>query len=134
MDFETSAEQTANMEGAKIRKIVVRKGATLTLEGKYWLENDHTNISFDVLGDSHYALEVEEGATLQVLNGKTLEAGSSFSAIIDGTFNVKNNASVKVAQGEVVTIKGTGTVFASQVAAFDWNKDAAFGGNWTVKY
>lgn len=70
LDFETSAEQTANMEGAKIRKIVVRKGATLTLEGKYWLENDHTNISFDVLGDSHYALEVEEGATLQVLNGK----------------------------------------------------------------
>lgn len=135
LDFETSAEQTANMEGAKIRKIVVRKGATLTLEGKYWLDNDHTNYEyFDALGDSHYALEVEEGATLQVLNGKTLEAGSSFNAIINGTFNVKNNASVKVAQGEVVTIKGTGTVFASQVAAFDWNKDAAFGDNWTVKY
>lgn len=134
LDFETSAEQTANMEGAKIRKIVVRKGATLTLEGKYWLENDHTNFEyFDALGDSHYALEVEEGATLQVLNEKTLEAGSSFNAIINGTFNVKNNASVKVAQGEVVTIKGTGTVFASQVAAFDWNKDASFSGDWTVK-
>lgn len=135
LDFETSAEQTANMEGAKIRKIVVRKGATLTLEGKYWLENDHTNYEyFDALGDSHYALEVEEGATLQVLNGKTLEAGSSFNAIINGTFNVKNNASVKVAQDAEVTIKGTGTVFASQVAAFDWTKDASFGGDWTVKY
>lgn len=135
LDFETSAEQTANMEGAKIRKIVVRKGATLTLEGKYWLENDHTNYEYvDALGDSHYALEVEEGATLQVLNGKTLEAGSSFNAIINGTFNVKNNASVKVAQDAEVTIKGTGTVFASQVAAFDWTKDASFGGDWTVKY
>lgn len=134
LDFETSAEQTANMEGAKIRKIVVRKGATLTLEGKYWLENDHTNYEYIALGDSHYALEVEEGATLQVLNGKTLEAGSSFNAIINGTFNVKNNASVKVAQDAEVTIKGTGTVFASQVAAFDWTKDASFGGDWTVKY
>lgn len=135
LDFETSAEQTANMEGAKIRKIVVRKGATLTLEGKYWLDNDHTNYEyFDALGDSHYALEIEEGATLQVLNGKTLEAGSSFNAIINGTFNVKNNASVKVAQDAEVTIKGTGTVFASQVAAFDWTKDESFGGDWTVQY
>ena len=127
--------QDAVLDGAKVRKILVHKGVTLTLSGNFWLADDgmvYPSDPIEALGDSYKALEVEEGAVLQVINGTTLTAKDSFTATIDGKFRVENTGSVTTAQGKIVTITGDGVVEASKVN-FKWTKDSTFSGDWTVK-
>lgn len=123
LEVESNVAQ-AGLDGANVEKILVKEGATLSLEGKWWLEDSHIN-NEGMLGDYYNALEVEEGATLQVLNGKTLTAGQKFTATVDGKLRAENASKV---QGDV-TIDGTGIV---EVATkdFDWTK-GIFSGDWT---
>ena len=123
LEFEADATQ-AGLSGANVEKILVKSGATLSLEGEWWLEDSHLNMA-GILGDSYNALEVEEGATLQILNGKTLTAGQAFTATVDGKMRAENASKV---QGDV-TIDGTGVVEVA-TADFSWTK-GTFSGDWT---
>ena len=105
---------------ANVEKILVKSGATLSLEGNWWW-TDKT--SDDKLAQTYNALEVEEGAVLQVLNGKELRYGGLLSSNVDvyinGKMIVQNTAKVK---GRV-TVKGTGTVEnASADVNFAWTR------------
>lgn len=123
LEFEADATQ-AGLSGANVEKILVKSGATLSLEGEWWLEDSHLNMA-GILGDYYNALEVEEGATLQILNGKTLTAGQAFTATVDGKMRAENASKV---QGDV-TIDGTGVVEVA-TADFSWTK-GTFSGDWT---
>lgn len=123
LEFEADATQ-AGLSGANVDKILVKSGATLSLEGEWWLENTQQPQVY-MMGDSYNALEVEEGATLQVLNGKTLTAGQEFTATVDGKLRAENASKV---QGDV-TIDGTGVVEVA-TADFSWTK-GTFSGDWT---
>ena len=120
LEFEADATQ-AGLSGANVEKILVKSGATLSLEGEWWLEDSHLNMA-GILGDYYNALEVEEGATLQILNSKTLTAGQAFTATVDGKMRAENASKV---QGDV-TIDGTGVVEVD----FSWTK-GTFSGDWT---
>ena len=123
LEFEEDATQ-AGLSGANVDKILVKSGATLSLEGEWWLENTQQPQVY-MMGDSYNALEVEEGATLQILNGKTLKAGQAFTATVDGKMRAENASKV---QGDV-TIDGTGVVEVA-TADFSWTK-GTFSGDWT---
>lgn len=123
LEFEADATQ-AGLSGANVDKILVKSGATLSLEGEWWLENTQQPQVY-MMGDSYNALEVEEGATLQILNGKTLTAGQAFTATVDGKMRAENASKV---QGDV-TIDGTGVVEVA-TADFSWTK-GTFSGDWT---
>lgn len=123
LEFEADATQ-AGLSGANVEKILVKSGATLSLEGEWWLEDSHLNMA-GILGDYYNALEVEEGATLQILNSKTLTAGQAFTATVDGKMRAENASKV---QGDV-TIDGTGVVEVA-TADFSWTK-GTFSGDWT---
>ena len=123
LEFEADATQ-AGLSGANVEKILVKSGATLSLEGEWWLEDSHLNMA-GILGDYYNALEVEEGATLQILNSKTLTAGQAFTATVDGKMRAENASKV---QGDV-TIDGTGVVEVA-TADFSWTK-GTFSGEWT---
>ena len=123
LEFEADATQ-AGLSGANVEKILVKSGATLSLEGEWWLEDSHLNMA-GILGDYYNALKVEEGATLQILNGKTLTAGQAFTATVDGKMRAENASKV---QGDV-TIDGTGVVEVA-TADFSWTK-GTFSGDWT---
>ena len=123
LEFEADATQ-AGLSGANVEKILVKSGATLSLEDEWWLEDSHLNMA-GILGDSYNALEVEKGATLQILNGKTLTAGQAFTATVDGKMRAENASKV---QGNV-TIDGTGVVEVA-TADFSWTK-GTFSGDWT---
>ena len=123
LEFEADATQ-AGLSGANVDKILVKSGATLSLEGEWWLENTQQPQVY-MMGDSYNALEVEEGATLQILNGKTLTAGQAFTATVDGKMRAENASKV---QGNV-TIDGTGVVEVA-TADFSWTK-GTFSGDWT---
>ena len=123
LEFEADATQ-AGLSGANVDKILVKSGATLSLEGEWWLENTQQPQVY-MMGDSYNALEVEEGATLQILNGKTLKAGQAFTATVDGKMRAENASKV---QGDV-TIDGTGVVEVA-TADFSWTK-GTFSGDWT---
>lgn len=123
LEVETNAAQ-AGLSGANVEKILVKSGATLSLEGEWWLEDTKQTPGL-LLGDTYNALEVEEGATLQVLNGKTLTAGQEFTATVDGKLRAENASKV---QGDV-TIDGTGVVEVA-TADFSWTK-GTFSGDWT---
>lgn len=110
----------AELRGAKVEKILVKAGATLSLEGNWWW----TDKASDKLAQSYNGLEVEAGATLQVLNGKTLTyAGTAaLDAYINGKMKVQNTGKVK---GNV-TVKGTGKVEnASGDANFSWTRGSS---------
>ena len=92
LEFEADATQ-AGLSGANVEKILVKSGATLSLEDEWWLEDSHLNMA-GILGDYYNALEVEEGATLQILNSKTLTAGQAFTATVDGKMRAENASKV----------------------------------------
>lgn len=130
-----AAVQNTDMAGVKVRKILVHKGTTLTLSGDFWLADENAVYPSDpieALGDSYKALEVEEGAVLQVINGTTLTAKDSFTATVDGKFRVENTGVVATAENETVEVAGSGVVEASKVN-FTWSKNTGFTGDWTVK-
>lgn len=124
LEFEKDATQ-ADLNGANVQKILVKSGATLKLEGKWSLEKKANGYE---LGNSYEALEVEEGATLKVVNGKTLEAVKEFDILANGTFRAENNSIIK----GFATFKGNGVVFIS-TKDFSWNQ-GAFTGEWTWEY
>ena len=111
--------QTA-VNDTKVEKILVKAGATLSLEGTWYYWSDAT--STDKLAQTYNALEVEKGALLQVLNGKTLKYKTSTGAIayIDGTMRVENSAKVL----GTVTVKGTGKV-ENASGDFDWTRGSS---------
>lgn len=110
------AYEQAELRGAKVEKILVKTGATLSLEGNWWWTNKASNKK---LAQSYNGLEVEQGALLQVLNGKTLRCNNEITAYVDGKMVVQNTAKV---QG-TVTVKGTGKVEnASADGSFTWTK------------
>ena len=106
----------AGLQGAYVKKILVKAGATLSLEGNWWL-NDKA--SSQKLAQSYNGLEVEQGALLQVLNGKILDSKYTIIAYVNGRMVVQNTAKVR---GNV-TVKGTGKVEnASADANFEWTR------------
>ena len=111
--------QTA-VNDTKVEKILVKAGATLSLEGTWYYWSDAT--STDKLAQTYNALEVEKGALLQVLNGKTLKYKTSTGAVayIDGTMRVENSAKVL----GTVTVKGTGKV-ENASGDFDWTRGSS---------
>lgn len=121
LEFEKDATQ-ADLNGANVKKILVKSGATLKLEGKWSLEKKANDYE---LGNSYEALEVEEGATLKVVNGKTLEATNYFDVLVNGTFRAENNSMIKGS----ASFAGNGVVFIS-TKDFSWNK-GTFTGEWT---
>lgn len=127
LEFTENATQK-DLSGAAVRKVLVKSGVTLKMEGtEWWLENA-TDIT---LGASYNALEVENGATLEVLNGKTLSSKTSITAVVDGKFRAENNSKVQVAKEEVaVDITGTGVVEVA-TSTFEWTQNEAFAGKWT---
>lgn len=124
LEFEKDATQVG-LSDAKVRKILVKSGVTLKLEGE-WLLEDKVN-DFE-LGNSYEALEVEEGATLEVLNGKTLKAAQEFDVLVNGTFRAENNSKIEGS----ASFAGNGVVFIS-TKDFSWNK-GTFTGEWTNNY
>lgn len=124
LEFEEDATQVG-LSGAKVRKILVKSGVTLKLEGEWWLEDKANDFE---LGNSYEALEVEEGAILEVLNGKTLKAGQEFNVLVNGTFRAENNSKIEGS----ASFAGTGVVFIS-TKNFSWNK-GTFTGEWTNNY
>lgn len=134
LEFNETATQKENLTGAKIRKILIHEGVTLTLSGKFWLQDEgmvYPSDPIEALGDSYKALEVEKNATLQVVNGTTLIAADSFKATVDGKFRVENRGKVTTENSSTVSVDGTGVVEAAMVN-FGWTK-GTFTGNWTVK-
>lgn len=121
LEFEKDATQVG-LSGAKVRKILVKSGVTLKLEGEWWLANKGQDF---LLGESYEALEVEEGATLEVLNGKTLKAAQEFDVLVNGTFRAENNSKIEGS----ASFAGNGVVFIS-TKDFSWNK-GTFTGEWT---
>lgn len=111
--------QTA-VNDTKVEKILVKAGATLSLEGTWYYWSDAT--STDKLAQTYNALEVEKGALLQVLNGKTLKYKTSTGAVayIYGTMRVENSAKVL----GTVTVKGTGKV-ENASGDFDWTRGSS---------
>lgn len=124
LEFEKDATQVG-LSGAKVRKILVKSGVTLKLEGEWWLEDKVNDFE---LGNSYEALEVEEGATLEVLNGKTLKAAQEFNVLVNGTFRAENNSKIE----GTASVNGAGVVFIS-TKAFSWN-EGTFTGEWTNNY
>lgn len=124
LEFEKDATQVG-LSGAKVRKILVKSGVTLKLEGEWWLEDKVNDFE---LGNSYEALEVEEGATLEVLNGKTLKAAQKFNVLVNGTFRAENNSKIE----GTASVNGAGVVFIS-TKAFSWN-EGTFTGEWTNNY
>lgn len=119
--FEKSAETyvQAGLGGAKVEKILVESGATLSLEGDWWWTNASDP---DKLATSYKGLEVEAGALLQVLNDKVLNSKNEIDAYINGKMVVQNTAKV---QG-TVTVYGTGKVEnASSDASFSWTRGSS---------
>ena len=97
-------EETTVLQGSITEDVTLKSGQTYELTGAY---------------------TVEEGATLQILNGKTLTAGQAFTATVDGKMRAENASKV---QGDV-TIDGTGVVEVA-TADFSWTK-GTFSGDWT---
>lgn len=124
LEFEKDATQKG-LSGAAVRKILVKSGVTLKLEGEWWLANKGQDF---LLGESYEALEVEEGATLEVLNGKTLKAAQEFDVLVNGTFRAENNSKIEGS----ASFAGNGVVFIS-TKDFSWNK-GTFTGEWTNNY
>lgn len=102
---------------AKVAKILVKSGATLSLEGTWWWANNNSTTK---LARTYKALEVEKGAQLEVLNNTTLDSqNAGIVAYIDGKMRVENTAIVK---GDV-KVKGTGRVdIAPKAADFTWTR------------
>lgn len=106
----------AGLGGAKVEKILIKAGATLSLEGEWYWTNKSSE---DKLAGTFHGLEVKEGALLQVLNGKTLTA-NNVEVYVNGKMRVENTGKVA---GEGVIVKGTGRVEnASADANFAWTR------------
>ncbi len=119
--FEGNEAYTQDgLGGAKVEKILVKTGATLSLEGAWWWTNATSDTK---LAQSYNGLEVEQGALLQVLNGKTLSCKTEkIDAYVNGKMIVQNNAKV---QGQV-RVMGTGKVEnASADSNFSWTRGSS---------
>jgi len=106
------------LRGAAVRNILVKTGATLSLEGEWWWTNA---VSTTKLAQSYNGLEVEQGGLLQVLNNTVLKCNGTETIIayINGKMVVKNTAKV---QGNVKVL-GTGKVEnASADNNFTWTR------------
>ena len=118
--FEETTTQNADLNGAAVRKLLVKKGVTLTISGNFWLEDQKLNAG---IGNAYHSIEVEEGATMQVINGTTLDVKTTLTnAIVNGLLRVENTAVVK----GTVTVKGTGKVEnASADNNFTWTRGSS---------
>ena len=118
--FEETTTQNADLNGAAVRKLLVKKGVTLTISGNFWLEDQKLNAG---IGNAYHSIEVEEGATMQVINGTTLYVKTTLTnAIVNGLLRVENTAVVK----GTVTVKGTGKVEnASADNKFTWTRGSS---------
>lgn len=118
--FEETTTQNADLKGAAVRKLLVKKGVTLTISGNFWLEDQKLNAG---IGNAYHSIEVEEGATMQVINGTTLDVKTTLTnAIVNGLLRVENTAVVK----GTVTVKGTGKVEnASADNNFTWTRGSS---------
>ncbi len=120
--FEGNKAYTQDgLSGAKVEKILVKTGATLSLKGDWWWTNATSDTK---LAQSYNGLEVEQGALLQVLNGETLNCKSAekIDAYVNGKMIVQNNAKV---QGQV-RVMGTGKVEnASADSNFSWTRGSS---------
>lgn len=118
--FEETTTQNAGLNGAAVRKLLVKKGVTLTISGNFRLEDQKLNAG---IGNAYHSIEVEEGATMQVINGTTLDVKTTLTnAIVNGLLRVENTAVVK----GTVTVKGTGKVEnASADNNFTWTRGSS---------
>lgn len=118
--FEETTTQNADLSGAAVRKLLVKKGVTLTISGNFWLEDQKLNAG---IGNAYHSIEVEEEATMQVINGTTLAVKTTLTnAVVNGLLRVENTA---VVEGNV-TVKGTGRVEnASADDNFSWTRGSS---------
>ena len=113
---ENKTYTQTNVSKANVAKILVKAGATLSLQGTW---NSWTNAASDTkLAQTYKALEVEKGAVLQVLNKTELTYyGENVDAYINGLMTIQNAAKVK---GNV-TVKGAGKV-ENASGDFQWTR------------